>query len=49
MDNCTIDMRVYKLFLKLSDKERNNFLKDLLKLNDTHATELLNQSLTKGN
>jgi hypothetical protein len=26
----TIDPRVYKLFLKLSNEERTNFLKDLL-------------------
>jgi hypothetical protein len=29
-----IDPRVYKLFLKLSDEERANFLKDLLKISE---------------
>jgi hypothetical protein len=29
-----IDSRVYKLFLKLSDEERANFLKDLLKISE---------------
>jgi hypothetical protein len=29
-----IDPRVYKLFLKLSDEDRTNFLKDLLKMRE---------------
>ena len=29
-----INPRVYKLFLKLSEEERTNFLKDLLRINE---------------
>ena len=37
----TIDPRVYKLFLKLSDEERANFLKDLLKISEEqHEKEI---------
>lgn len=32
MTNYTIDPRVYKLFLKLTDQQRYDFMKDLLKI-----------------
>jgi len=32
MTNYTIDPRVYQLFLKLTPKQRSEFLEDLLKL-----------------
>jgi hypothetical protein len=36
-----INPRVYKLFLKLSEEERTNFLKDLLKINEgQHETKI---------
>jgi iron uptake system EfeUOB component EfeO/EfeM len=36
-----INPRVYKLFLKLSEEERTNFLKDLLRLNEEqHETKI---------
>jgi hypothetical protein len=39
MNSYTIDLRVYKLLLKLTPQKRTEFLKDLLKLNDTYIKE----------
>ena len=40
MNSYTIDLRVYKLLLKLTPQKRTEFLKDLLKLNDTYIKEI---------
>jgi hypothetical protein len=39
MNSYTINLRVYKLLLKLTPQKRTEFLKDLLKLNDTYIKE----------
>lgn len=39
MSDYKIDPRVYELFLKLSDQQRYEFMKDLLKITEDHKNE----------
>jgi hypothetical protein len=39
MSDYTIDPRVYQLFLKLTPKQRSEFLKDLLKIHQGEDDE----------
>ena len=41
MNNYTIDLRVYKVLLKLTPQKRTEFLKDLLNLNDIYIKETM--------